>query len=281
VPIADDRRPSDPLRRRARPSPLIGIALLAAAVMAHAFVLASFFAVGRSSSRLVPAPAADERIEVAIVEPPPPPDEAPPPPPPPEPPPPEAPKPRPKPPPSEITPPPPPDPIDTDDPPPPDPKPQRRIVGLNLESTVAGNGGPSFAVGNTRMGRTERVAENPDEAKPLERPKEPPPPNAVATRVPTAAKSVLVRPKPIGGMSEPSYPDLYQAQGLEADVGVRVRIDASGAVVEVEIVSPSQHPEFNESARRTAMAQRFSPATRDGAAIDFTITFTYRFRLVD
>jgi outer membrane biosynthesis protein TonB len=41
------------------------------------------------------------------------------------------------------------------------PKPRRRIVGLNLESTTTGGGGPSFAVGTTRMGSTASRANDP------------------------------------------------------------------------------------------------------------------------
>ncbi len=180
--------------------------------------------------------------------------------------------------------PPPADPIDLPPEPTPPPKqdPPRRIVGLSLESTTEGAGGPSFGVGNTRMGKTERIAEDPTEAKPLEKPAQKIlPVNRAATRIPTASRSVLVKPKPIGGMREAPFPDLYKAQGLEADVTVRVRIDREGRVSEAEVVSAAAQPEFNRVATATARAQRFEPATRDGQAIEFTITFTYRFRLVD
>jgi len=62
-----------------------------------------------------------------------------------------------------------------DEPPPkePDQKPPARIVGLSFESTVGdGDGdGPSFAVGNTRLGETDKVAVKKDDV-----PKDRPPP---------------------------------------------------------------------------------------------------------
>lgn len=289
VPIPSKLKDADPLvhTRRSNAGALVAAVFVASAIMLHGVVLGAFFAAGAVVSRFsVKNEVVDDRIEVAVVEPPPPP-----PPPPPAPPPeveetqePEQ-KPKPKP---EVVKPPPPDPIDIPkEPPPPAPEPKkapRRIVGLNLESTVEGGSGPGFAVGNTRMGKTAEKAEDPTEAKPLPKPQKkeiPPPANRAATRIPTKREVKLVKPKPIGGMKTPPFPELYKAQGLEADVTVRVRIDATGKVTEVEIVAPSKHPEFNENAKKTARAQRFSPATRDGEPIEYTITFTYRFRLVD
>ena len=40
---------------------------------------------------------------------------------------------------------------------------RRRIVGISLSSTVQAGAGPSFAVGNTRMGETGAVAQSPKE----------------------------------------------------------------------------------------------------------------------
>ena len=53
----------------------------------------------------------------------------------------------------------------------PEKKPPPRIVGLSFESTVGeGDGeGPSFAVGNTRLGETERIAAKKEDV-PKERP---------------------------------------------------------------------------------------------------------------
>jgi protein TonB len=243
--------------------------LLVAAIGVHGAVIATAFVAGTAFARIVTAPVY-EPIEVSVVdaieEP-------------------EPPAPQPEP---EIAPepkekprrakPPPPDPIDPAPPPPERKSEPRRIVGVSLSSTVRGEG-PSFAVGNTRMGKTADVAEDPEEVKPLPE-AEKVLPNRQATRVPGASAPVI-KPKPIGGMREPPYPELYKARGLEADVTVRARIDRSGSVAEVEIVSPAAQPEFNRAARETASSQRFEPAMKDGAPIEWTITFTYRFRLVD
>jgi protein TonB len=103
--------------------------------------------------------------------------------------------------------------------------------------------------------------------------------NAVASRIPSAgvAYGMPVR----RGESKPVYPALLKSQGLEANVTVLLQLDASGAVTKVQIVKPAQYPEFNEAARRAALAERFEPATRDGVAIPYSLSFTYRFRLED
>ena len=143
----------------------------------------------------------------------------------------------------------------------------RRVVGLSYESTVEGGNGPTFAVGNTRMGRSSRRAAAPKTVRPL---------NQVA-QLPEA-KVVLVRPQRVKRI-KPVYPPRYRAQGLEGDVVVSLQIGADGRIVSLRVVRPAKHPAFNESARAAARRERFSPATRDGVPIPFRISFTYRFRL--
>lgn len=230
-----------------------------------------------------------ERIEVAVVEqkkpeppPPPPVEEAPK----------EEPKPEPEvkkepPKPKKVEqPPPPPDPIDK---PKEEPKPAeqekpkepvRRIVGLNLESTTSGGTGPSFATGNTRMGETDKKAADPNEAKPIpkdvvEKPVENA--NKQATRIPVAGAKIVApqRKKAI----KPNYPERARQDGIEGDVVVRVTIDASGKPTAVEVVKPAEDEELNAAAKEAAMREEFSPATRDGVAIQYSLTYTYFFRL--
>ena len=277
-PIAADLKARDPLAHAKRgrgTDSLIAIAFIVAAIAVHGAVIATAFMAGTAFARREKPPEL-EAIEVEMVDQPPPeepkieppPEEA-------KEPEPEQPKPK-----KEQ---PLPDPIDVKpEPPPPEKEPPRRIVGLSLESTTDGSGGQSFAVGNTRMGKTEKIAHSPVEIETLPKPVEKVlPTNREATRVPTKTKSVLVKPKPIGGMREPPFPDLYQAQGIEADVTVRVRIDRAGKAIEAEVVSPAPQPEFNRAAIETAQQQKFEPASRDGQTIEWTITFTYHFRLVD
>ena len=261
------------------------------AIFVHGAIIAVFFAASSIAKIARPLqPKKEERIEIAVVEPPPPaPPPEPPPPPPPEPPPPEPPPPpkapppkpkrRPPPPPKDVKP-PPPDPIDVPkDPPPPPKKKPRRIVGLSLESTVQGGKGPSFAVGNTRMGTTERTADKPEEVEklaPSKTTKPPPPANRRATRIPTGAGKV-VRPKPLKRV-EGKYPEVYRAQNIEDTVKVRVWLDAKGKITRAKVVGPSKHAEFNKAALAAAKQWKFEPATRDGVpfATDQILTFTFR-----
>jgi len=143
--------------------------------------------------------------------------------------------------------------------------PRRRIVGISFESTVAGGNGPKFAVGNSRLGRTDRIASEPQSR----------PPNRVATRTPGA---VVVKPSRIERI-EPDYPALLRAQGIEGDVMVLIAIDSRGKVERVELLRPARHEELNRAALDAAGRERFSPATKDGEPIRYTLRFTYRFRL--
>ena len=169
----------------------------------------------------------------------------------------------------------------------PDPQPKpaapRRVVGLSMESTVGGgSGGPTFATGETREGTTDKVAQ----PKPK---KKPPPdapigkrsdgPNKKAKNLPTGSVKVVLpkRAKPV----VPAYPAALKAQGVEANVPVMVTIDKTGKVTSVKILKSSGHPEFDEAAKKAALAEQFQPATRGGKAIEYTISYTYRFRIED
>jgi protein TonB len=156
----------------------------------------------------------------------------------------------------------------------PPPKTQRRrIVGLSFESTAVGGKGPAYAVGNTRMGETDRVASEPDLAK------TPPPSNRVSQRIPTA--SVKFDPPEKVRRIVPDYPPELKAQGIEADLVLRVTIAADGAVREVGILKGATEPEFNASAVRAAQREIYRPARRNGTAVEHTIQFAVRFRLTD
>ncbi len=288
----------DPLMRTQKSNPLVkAILVLILAVFVHAAIITVFFAAS-SIAKITrpPKPKKNDRIQVAVVQPPPPPKQVEPPPPPPEPPPPEPeqpkPKPKPKPkkprvkppkpPPKDVKP-PPPDPIDVpDEPPPPPKKKPRRIVGLSLESTVEGGGGPSFAVGNTRMGQTERTAEDTKDVEklaPATNTKPPPPANRRATRVPTGTGKID-KPQVLQSF-KPEYPELLRAQNVEDVVKVEVRLNKKGKVTSARVVAPSKHKEFNKAALAGAKKFRFAPAKRDGVPISYTVVLTIRFQLND
>ena len=172
------------------------------------------------------------------------------------------------------------------------PPPKRRIIGTSFESTVSGGKGPSVVVGTSRMGQTETTATDPNVAR-----QEPEGPavgtptgtgkgsgaNAgtreqrTASNIPTR-DAVFVKPqrsKP----SKPPYPSTLKAQGIEGDVQVRVSIDASGRVTKVTVLKGSGHQAFDDAAKKAALAEVFKPATRDGKAVAYTLSYSYRFRI--
>ena len=174
------------------------------------------------------------------------------------------------------------DPVNIPDKAPTPTRPVRRVVGISFESTVKGGNGPAFAVGNTRMGTTGERAENASDVKAVRgtayRPgAKKPNGNQVATSIPTAAVS-LVKPKRLAS-SEPVYPKLLKAQGIEGNVAVLIRIDTDGKVTSVKVVKGSGYPEFDEAAKAAALKERYSPAVRGSDAIEYTLKYTYRFRV--
>jgi periplasmic protein TonB len=176
-----------------------------------------------------------------------------------------------------------------DEPPPKelDKKPPPRIVGLSFESTVGeGNGdGPAFAVGNTRMGETDKVATQKDDV-PKQRPapvhgtEKPTIANQAATRIPVKGVT-YTEAKYRGTQVKPDFPPTLKAQGVESDVEVLVFIDATGKVTNVKLLHESPYPEFNEAAKRAALAQEWEPSTRNGEPMASTKKYSYRFRITD
>jgi protein TonB len=166
--------------------------------------------------------------------------------------------------------------------------PPMRVVGLSLEATVEGGGGPAFAVGQTRLGETADRAVDPNYKAPDKAPVAKPQqkvvtkkstPNRVATRIPTAKAKITLpkRKRP----TKPPYPSELKAQGLEARVTVLVTLDETGKVTSVKIIVPSPYAAFNEAARRAALAEVFEPALRDGVPIPYTLSYRYDFRIED
>jgi protein TonB len=104
--------------------------------------------------------------------------------------------------------------------------------------------------------------------------------NAVASRIPTAGM-VYVPPRHKGKPKEPPYPETLKAQGIEADVTVMVSINAQGKITSVKVIKPAAYPEFDESARKTALEEdgQWEQATRDGTPMPYTWSYTYHFRL--
>jgi periplasmic protein TonB len=176
--------------------------------------------------------------------------------------------------------------VEAPEPPPPKtPPPSKappRVVGLSMESTTEGGGGPSFAVGNTREGKTAAKAQSPADVQRIAPPVaevEDEKVNKAATRIPVAGVTIT-QPKRKSA-KKPHYPETLKSQGIEADVPVMLSLDETGKVVKVKILKPSQYPEFDEAARKAAMEEEFEPALKADVPMAFTISFTYRFRLED
>ncbi|MEG3176794.1 TonB family protein [Sphingomonas sp. RB3P16] len=78
---------------------------------------------------------------------------------------------------------------------------------------------------------------------------------------------------------QPVYPSDERLAGREGRVVVRVLIGADGRVKQVEPVSPLS-PAFYDATRKRALEKwRFTPATRDGVAVEAWQTMAVRFVL--
>jgi protein TonB len=157
-----------------------------------------------------------------------------------------------------------------------------RVVGLSLESTGEGGDGLSFAVGDTRMGETEKKAAAP---------KGPAPEAAPVVAAGPARSNQAASHLPVGGIKyekpkprktpEPEYPADLKSQGIEADVMVLASIDADGKVTSVKVIKEAPYPAFNEAARAAVLTYEYEPATRDGVPTTYQLSFTVRFRMKD
>jgi TonB family protein len=72
------------------------------------------------------------------------------------------------------------------------------------------------------------------------------------------------------------YPEQALAQGLEAEVLLKIVVNVDGSVGDVEVVSPVGHG-FDEAAAAAAKKFVFTPATVNGVATAVAIQYLYRF----
>ncbi len=162
----------------------------------------------------------------------------------------------------------------------------RRIVGANLGSTVQGGNGPVIAIGNALDGHSGTAAQAP---VPYRRPAKTQPAPRTKTKPYSGRGNRIARALPQKGITltkpkrsqkvTPTYPPLLKAQGIEANVIVEVEITATGSVQGVAIVAPAKQREFNLAAKAAALKEKFKPATRNGVAVAYRLTFTYRYRI--
>ncbi len=157
-------------------------------------------------------------------------------------------------------------------------KPPRRIAGINFESTSIGGSGATYATGNTRAGKTETLAADPKQVpKATGEAPVAAGTNRQAAHIPGQGFEKPKRKKRV----RPAYPATLRAQGIEGTVVVEVVISAGGAVTGARVVRGASHKEFDRAALAAAQKERFSPAKRNGTAIEYRIRFAYRFRLND
>lgn len=79
---------------------------------------------------------------------------------------------------------------------------------------------------------------------------------------------------------EPVYPESKKAAHESADVELKLTVDESGAVTDVE-VTRSAGDAFDEAAIAAARQLKFKPATRDGSAIAARIPFHFAFQVAE
>ncbi|MBN2528817.1 MAG: energy transducer TonB [Deltaproteobacteria bacterium] len=167
----------------------------------------------------------------------------------------------------------------------PEPQPRKRaVVGITMSSTVTGGTGPAYAVGNTRMGATGAV-QTKEKIEKLSKGKLSGPGggngtatvNRKATFIPTVTSN-FTRPKRLSS-ADLSYPPELKSRGIEGNVVVLIVIDEKGAVQKVRILKSSGYREFDEAALKAAKKELYSPAQRDGEAVEYNLKYTYRFRM--
>lgn len=83
--------------------------------------------------------------------------------------------------------------------------------------------------------------------------------------------------KPIQ-MAKASYPPMALRMGLEADVSLKVFVDAEGRVTKAEIVKNAGMG-FDDEALKAVRQYRFEPAVNDGKRVASEFTYIYRFRM--
>jgi protein TonB len=75
-----------------------------------------------------------------------------------------------------------------------------------------------------------------------------------------------------------AYPVAARREGLEANVDLRVLVDAEGRVSEVQVVRAAGSG-FDEAAVRLVKKFRFAAGVSEGKAVAMWINWTYKFRL--
>nr|WP_281419514.1 energy transducer TonB [Falsiroseomonas tokyonensis] len=77
----------------------------------------------------------------------------------------------------------------------------------------------------------------------------------------------------------PEYPYASRLRNERGRVTLRVEIDATGRVVDVQVLTSAGFPALDESAIRAVRGWRFEPAQRDGVPVFSTTAIGITFQL--
>ncbi len=104
--------------------------------------------------------------------------------------------------------------------------------------------------------------------------------SATPAPAPPVSAPVLAPPQLIS-YEPPTYPQAARARGVEAELEIAVRVDASGRVVDASLLGPSAGFGLEEAALVAARSARYRPGTRDGAPAEMETTLRILFRMGD
>lgn len=113
---------------------------------------------------------------------------------------------------------------------------------------------------------------------PVPKPVEPSPAAASAAAVAPRQARVDAPPCPRRSI-RPDYPKNARLRGEQGNVVLEFRVDATGAVESVSVVTSSGSPELDAAALRAVRQARFRPAESDGRPVASTARLTLSFRL--
>ncbi|HYO95754.1 MAG TPA: TonB family protein, partial [Polyangiaceae bacterium] len=91
-------------------------------------------------------------------------------------------------------------------------------------------------------------------------------------------KKAVVVPPELLKFESAAYPREAEVQGLQADVVLKLTIDAEGKVTAADVTQPAGHG-FDAAAQAAALRFQFRPATRDGRPVPSQILYRYSFTL--
>ncbi len=104
----------------------------------------------------------------------------------------------------------------------------------------------------------------------------PPPPPPPPPPKPTYQAPDIIKKRRIAG-SEPAYPRIARAAGLEATIIVKIFITPDGRVGEVKFLKTDKH--FEKAVRQALASWKFSPHTINGRAVGTYTVYKFVFKL--